>query len=204
MLTSYTLSSLQISNAGWHSTAVIHCRVSEALSRELGPVTVSQRLGCVCHSTPNWWVPSYVTGPVSTEEGKSLWLPEWPFLISGHWWQRSAEKEVHSENLQVINTLNRKVQHQVYLNLSQFMPAKPLSAVSCRIIASDYATIVASDYATIYLTSIHYPKVLVTQSCPALCDSMACRPARLLCPWNSPGKNNRLGSHSLLQGIFLT
>ena len=25
---------------------------------------------------------------------------------------------------------------------------------------------------------------------------------RLLCPWNSPGKNNRVGCHSLLQGIF--
>ena len=29
-------------------------------------------------------------------------------------------------------------------------------------------------------------------------------PTRLLCPYNSPGKNTGLGSHSLLQGIFLT
>ena len=29
-------------------------------------------------------------------------------------------------------------------------------------------------------------------------------PARLLCPWNSPGKNTAVGSHSLLQGIFPT
>ena len=28
--------------------------------------------------------------------------------------------------------------------------------------------------------------------------------ARLLYPWNSPGKNNGVGSHSLLQGIFPT
>ena len=28
--------------------------------------------------------------------------------------------------------------------------------------------------------------------------------ARLLCPWNSPGKNRGVGSHSFLQGIFLT
>ena len=27
---------------------------------------------------------------------------------------------------------------------------------------------------------------------------------RLLCSWNSPGKNTEVGSHSLLQGIFLT
>ena len=29
-------------------------------------------------------------------------------------------------------------------------------------------------------------------------------PARLLCPWNSPGNNTRVGFHSFLQGIFLT
>ena len=28
-------------------------------------------------------------------------------------------------------------------------------------------------------------------------------PTRLLCPWNSPGKNIEVGSHSLLQEIFL-
>ena len=26
--------------------------------------------------------------------------------------------------------------------------------------------------------------------------------ARLLCPWDSPGKNTRVGCHALLQGIF--
>ena len=31
--------------------------------------------------------------------------------------------------------------------------------------------------------------------------TVACR---LLCPWNSPGKNTGVGSYSLLQGIFLT
>ena len=29
-------------------------------------------------------------------------------------------------------------------------------------------------------------------------------PTRLLCAWNSPGKNAGVGGHSLLQGIFLT
>ena len=28
--------------------------------------------------------------------------------------------------------------------------------------------------------------------------------ARLLCPWDSPGKNTGVGCHFLLQGIFLT
>ena len=30
------------------------------------------------------------------------------------------------------------------------------------------------------------------------------QPARLLCPWDSPGKNTGMGSHALLQGVFLT
>ena len=30
------------------------------------------------------------------------------------------------------------------------------------------------------------------------------QPTRLLCLWDSPGKNTGVGSHSLLQGIFLT
>ena len=30
------------------------------------------------------------------------------------------------------------------------------------------------------------------------------QPARLLCPWDYPGKNNGVGCHFLFQGIFLT
>ena len=30
------------------------------------------------------------------------------------------------------------------------------------------------------------------------------QPARLLCQWDSPGKNTGVGCHFLLQGIFLT
>ena len=45
--------------------------------------------------------------------------------------------------------------------------------------------------------------VLVAQSCLTLqCRGLG--PTRLLCPWDSPGKNTGMGNHSLLQGIFLT
>ena len=44
--------------------------------------------------------------------------------------------------------------------------------------------------------------LLATQLCPTLCDPRDCNPASLLCPYNSPSKNTRVGSHSLLQGIF--
>ena len=44
-------------------------------------------------------------------------------------------------------------------------------------------------------------KVLVVSDSLQLSD---CSPPRLFCPWNSPRKNIGVGSHSLLQGIFLT
>ena len=38
------------------------------------------------------------------------------------------------------------------------------------------------------------------QSCPTLCNPMDYS----LCPWDSPGKNTRVGCHALLQGIMPT
>ena len=37
-------------------------------------------------------------------------------------------------------------------------------------------------------------------SCSVALQPHGLCPARLLCPWNSPGKNTAVGSHSLLQG----
>ena len=64
------------------------------------------------------------------------------------------------------------------------------------------------DIQNIYLTNVFriYNKViqlnkrvcLVSQLCPTLCDPM--EPFRLLCPWNSPGKNTGVGSN--LPAIF--
>ena len=46
---------------------------------------------------------------------------------------------------------------------------------------------------------------LRAQSYLTLCDPMDyIQPARLLCPWNSPGNNTGVGCHFLLLGIFLT
>ena len=40
--------------------------------------------------------------------------------------------------------------------------------------------------------------------CPTLLWPHGLYPTRLLCPWDSPGKNTGVGCHFLLQGIFLT
>ena len=43
------------------------------------------------------------------------------------------------------------------------------------------------------------------QSSLTLCDPVDyIYPTRLLCPWDSPGKNPGVSHHALLQGIFLT
>ena len=41
--------------------------------------------------------------------------------------------------------------------------------------------------------------VLVNQSCLTLCDPWTVA-HKILCPWNSPGKNTGVGSHSLGEG----
>ena len=46
-------------------------------------------------------------------------------------------------------------------------------------------------------------QMLVTQACLTLWPH-GLKPARLLCPWDSPGKNTGVGCHALLQGLFLT
>ena len=47
-------------------------------------------------------------------------------------------------------------------------------------------------------------KVKATQSVSNFLQPHGLYPSRLLCPWNSPGKNTGVGSQSLLQGIFPT
>ena len=45
-------------------------------------------------------------------------------------------------------------------------------------------------------------KMVESESCSVVSDSL--QPHDLYSPWNSPGQNNGVGSHSLLQGIFPT
>ena len=46
---------------------------------------------------------------------------------------------------------------------------------------------------------------LVTQLHLTLCDTMDCSPpGSFLCPWNSPGKNTGVHSHSIVQGNLPT
>ena len=46
--------------------------------------------------------------------------------------------------------------------------------------------------------------VLVAQQYLTLLRPLGLQPTRLLCPWDFPGKNTRVGCHFLLQGILPT
>ena len=59
-----------------------------------------------------------------------------------------------------------------------------------------FVNLVQVDYNIIPITLCSF-----TQSCPTLCGP---KNGSLLCPWNFPGKNTRVGYHFLLQGIFST
>ena len=67
----------------------------------------------------------------------------------------------------------------------------------------------------IFFSIMVYHRILNTIPCAIRCvlshsvvsDSLrpfGLQPARLLCPWDSPGKNTGVGCHFLLQGIFPT
>ena len=57
------------------------------------------------------------------------------------------------------------------------------------------------------LSSLCYTATSLQLSCSVMSNSLqppGLQPARLLCPWDSPGKNTGVGCHFLLQGIFPT
>ena len=55
-----------------------------------------------------------------------------------------------------------------------------------------------------YAVHLKVTTCLVTQSCLTLLWSHGLYPTRLLCPWDSPGKNTGVGCRALFQGIFPT
>ena len=54
------------------------------------------------------------------------------------------------------------------------------------------------------MPKIYEPSLVNAQSCPTLLPLNELQPARLLCPWNFPGKNTGVGCHFFLEGISPT
>jgi len=73
-----------------------------------------------------------------------------------------------------------------------------------RVFSSSYRWSIYSVPAVDYFFFIIMISNEVVQSCPTLCNLHGLEPARLLCPWDFPGKSAGAGCHFLLQEIFPT
>ena len=77
---------------------------------------------------------------------------------------------------------------------------------SCSLYQSIFTNLAPSQGVAV-MCSLHWGPPSVIVSCSVVSDSLRPHglwPARLLCPWDSPGKNTGMNIHSLLQGIFQT
>ena len=70
----------------------------------------------------------------------------------------------------------------------------------------DPVLLVQDFFLYLFLVAIVRKRLLCVhaQLCLTLWGSHGLQPARLLCPWDSPGKNTGVGCRFLLQGIFPT
>ena len=95
-------------------------------------------------------------------------------------------------------------EHNINVNTSRSSSALTRSNQSCWFLPctlpSLYKRLVNSESST----TIENSKQCELLSHVRLFGSPWIQPARLLCPWDFPGKNAGVGCHSLLQGIFPT
>ena len=66
---------------------------------------------------------------------------------------------------------------------------------------SEYSKIVCCTDVNFFITNNFSCCCLDAKSCPTL-RPRGLTPTRLLCPWDSPGRNSGVDCHFLLQGIF--
>ena len=68
-----------------------------------------------------------------------------------------------------------------------------------------YSSLCYTSGLVIYIFHIICSNLYLCVSCLVISDCLrphGLQPTRLLCPWDSPGKNTAVGYHFLLQGIF--
>ena len=99
-------------------------------------------------------------------------------------------------------SLNRRLLYWLEVKCAAVTQIFPLVVMSVTFSPTLFSFSFSVSFAYFTLKKV---KVWVTQSCPTLCNPMDCSPPGSsvhIIP--SQGKNTGMGSHSLLQGIFLT
>ena len=85
----------------------------------------------------------------------------------------------------------------VSCHLASLSPCRPLSGVLSLPTEGDPSQCFLKKYVIEMLC-------MLSHLCPTLCNPMDCNHPRLLCPWDSPGKNTGVGGHALRWRIFPT
>ena len=87
---------------------------------------------------------------------------------------------------------------------SRTLSSLSLESLGCPLTGSRRSPFHCWPYVSVnFFSQWHFSRVCVKllHLCPTL-RPCGLQPTRLLCPWDSPGKNSGVGFHALLQGIF--
>ena len=102
------------------------------------------------------------------------------------------------------------------LNITLFLLYLYLSKTSCRSLQIPFLYLLLPIFSSLIFIYIYIYIYICIYICVCVCVCVSfsvvsyslqphvLKPTRLFCPWNSPGRSTEVGSHSLLQGIFLT
>ena len=102
-----------------------------------------------------------------------------------------------------LGSSNHGISRQEYWSGLPFLSPGDLPDLGSEPTSVEFAALKAESFAPRHLGS----RCVLCVSCSVMSDSLwphGLQPAKLLCPWDFPGKNTGVGCHFLLQRIFLT
>ena len=107
-------------------------------------------------------------------------------------------KQTHTPGAQIYT-----VEIQLIKQTTSIYETPIMSSIFCSVFDRNVYNVLVADQ----MKAISLNKCGCAKFTSVVSDSLrphGLQPTRLLCPWDSPGKNTRVGCHAHLQGIFLT
>ena len=117
-----------------------------------------------------------------------------------------AKRHMKRCSTSLLEKCKSQLQRGITLYQSEWLSSKSLQIINAREGMAFYifTLLMGKSIGTATMERNMCVCVLSCFSCVQLCVIVGLHPARLLCPWDSLGKNTGVGSHSFFQGIFLT
>ena len=105
-------------------------------------------------------------------------------------------KQTHTPGAQIYT-----VEIQLIKQTTSIYETPIMSSIFCSVFDRNVYNVLVADQ----MKAISLNKCGCAKFTSVVSDSLrphGLQPTRLLCPWDSPGKNTRVGCHALLQGVF--